>query len=499
MQKRRQRQATLSSMAARMMPPAKSTAQRQRQQQGSLSSFLLNSPNSQGRASRLLLPWEQEHGAAEVRPRLPGTRATNGSAFGDCPLCGRSVALALLPAHVAACGQPAQSARKGQRVPIVANVGMQARDGAHHSRGSAYAACPICLQQVAVMLMDDHMAREHDNEHDSRHDIECGGEQGGTVCAGGAGGKRGIEKEMEEGGAQGAACYTPGQPEGRYLATDFISESEEQAILMALGIDLAKDVDNDCDRCAGDDDDRKGDANTDADADVDNGGGSTGSAGTSTTCVWRVMQRNSCPCPTPALGCLWGVNVDIDRRGLREDPRQPMPSFLLPVVARVEQLMASILRHRARQRGALQQALLPLDMQGEAAQTKPGTGGSRRGALSTVRVNGCNAIAYRRAYGHCLKAHIDDRQLSAEPIATLSLGGSATMTFAHEVRKGVHESRACPQSTRVLLPRRSLQVITGAARYNYTHEIRNEDLHDDLRVSITFRDSRARAPKRTSG
>jgi hypothetical protein len=44
-----------------------------------------------------------------------------------------------------------------------------------------------------------------------------------------------------------------------------------------------------------------------------------------------------------------------------------------------------------------------------------------------------------------------------------------------------------PGQVRVLLPPRCLQVLTGAARYSYTHSIAKEDILDPRRVSITFR------------
>ena len=46
--------------------------------------------------------------------------------------------------------------------------------------------------------------------------------------------------------------------------------------------------------------------------------------------------------------------------------------------------------------------------------------------------NECNAIDYRRDDGHFLTAHVDDRQLSKEPIANLSLAGDCFMTFRNQ-------------------------------------------------------------------
>ena len=96
--------------------------------------------------------------------------------------------------------------------------------------------------------------------------------------------------------------------------------------------------------------------------------------------------------------------------------------------------------------------------------------------------NEANAIDYRRKQGHWLKSHVDDRQLSREPIANLSVAGDCYMTFRNERVVG-------EESKRVLLTRRTLQVLTGKARYDYSHGICNTDLLSDRRVSITMRES----------
>lgn len=49
----------------------------------------------------------------------------------------------------------------------------------------------------------------------------------------------------------------------------------------------------------------------------------------------------------------------------------------------------------------------------------------------------------------------------------------------------------------VYLPRRSLQIQSGATRYNFAHSIRNKNLHHPRRVSITFRESSAPTSKTT--
>jgi alkylated DNA repair dioxygenase AlkB len=93
----------------------------------------------------------------------------------------------------------------------------------------------------------------------------------------------------------------------------------------------------------------------------------------------------------------------------------------------------------------------------------------------------CNAVLYERKKGHWLKAHCDDRQLSDGYVVNLTLLGRATMTF-HQQKK-----KSGPEEIRALLPRRSLQIMSGRWRYDYTHGIAAGDLHDDVRISLNFR------------
>lgn len=100
--------------------------------------------------------------------------------------------------------------------------------------------------------------------------------------------------------------------------------------------------------------------------------------------------------------------------------------------------------------------------------------------MRSVVPNEGNAIEYRRSAGHYLKSHVDDRQLSLEPIANLSLAGDCIMTFTH-TKSG--------REWRVHLPRRCLQILTGAARYDCSHGIDASDVLSDRRVSLTVRHS----------
>jgi len=54
------------------------------------------------------------------------------------------------------------------------------------------------------------------------------------------------------------------------------------------------------------------------------------------------------------------------------------------------------------------------------------------------------------------------------------------------------KTAALAAEVKVRLPRRCLQVQSGAARYNWTHAIAREDLEEPRRVSLTFRENKLR-------
>lgn len=152
---------------------------------------------------------------------------------------------------------------------------------------------------------------------------------------------------------------------------------------------------------------------------------------------WKMKQHSGCHGEKR-----WGVQHELWSRRV-QPPVRPLPHFvkqiLLPKLARVVQM----------------QGCVP---------------------------NEVNAIDYRRKQGHWLKQHADDRQKSKEPISNLSLAGDCYMTFCNEKCKTALASR------KVLLKRGTLQIMTGAARYDFTHGIQNEDLLSDRRVSVTMRE-----------
>ena len=144
-------------------------------------------------------------------------------------------------------------------------------------------------------------------------------------------------------------------------------------------------------------------------------------------------------------GKRWGVHCNLRDRMVSE-PEHPLPWFM-------------------------QKLLLP-----RLKRLKP---------MSGCNPNEANAIDYRRNLRHYLASHVDDRQLSKEPIANLSLAGSCFMTFRNEA----HHRNTAVSMARVYLPRRCLQVLTGKARYDFSHGIAHCDLLSDRRVSVTMRES----------
>ena len=102
-------------------------------------------------------------------------------------------------------------------------------------------------------------------------------------------------------------------------------------------------------------------------------------------------------------------------------------------------------------------------------------------------MNEANAISYSKGLHH-LESHVDDRSLSKEAIVNLSLLGDCLMTFTRvSPPKGLAKGEI-GELKKVLLKRRTLQVLTGEARYGWEHGIRKEDLFGD-RVSVTMRES----------
>ena len=100
------------------------------------------------------------------------------------------------------------------------------------------------------------------------------------------------------------------------------------------------------------------------------------------------------------------------------------------------------------------------------------------GLLQEFTPNEANANCYERGKGMHLTAHFDDRALSGDVLVNLSLRSSCVMTF---------QNPKTGHTVRVELPQRSLQVVSGKARFDYTHGISNTDLQGPVRISITFR------------
>ena len=104
--------------------------------------------------------------------------------------------------------------------------------------------------------------------------------------------------------------------------------------------------------------------------------------------------------------------------------------------------------------------------------------------LAKFAPNEFNANSYVKAQGHFLSRHVDDRQLSGPLLANLSLGSQVAMRYCLE--------KDLTKVVDVTLPRRTLQIIAGKARFDWAHEIPNNLMENSRRVSITMRQSGAK-------
>jgi alkylated DNA repair protein alkB family protein 8 len=139
-----------------------------------------------------------------------------------------------------------------------------------------------------------------------------------------------------------------------------------------------------------------------------------------------------------------------------------MPPWLLSIAARVDASVAQWLRERA------------------------GSEGASASDGDAWALNQCTVNEYPAGQG--IAGHVDTHSAFADGIASLSLGGGATMRFLPAGDKSAPED--------LWLPARSLAVLAGPARYGWTHGIppRKSDAVEGLglvarttRVSLTFR------------
>jgi alkylated DNA repair dioxygenase AlkB len=180
---------------------------------------------------------------------------------------------------------------------------------------------------------------------------------------------------------------------------------------------------------------------------------------------WKASRFNG-----QSYGKRWGVHCNLRDRRV-DSPKHALPSMLLDTVVDHRWDRLSCWR-------------------GNTSTTK---------TPSLLRPNEANAIDYRKSRGDWLQAHVDDRKLSKEPIANLSLAGNCYMTYRRTGTKTPSTAVAAAavgtmDVYKVWLPPRCLQILTGPARYNYTHEIAHEDLQSERRVSITLRESPLTSP-----
>lgn len=77
--------------------------------------------------------------------------------------------------------------------------------------------------------------------------------------------------------------------------------------------------------------------------------------------------------------------------------------------------------------------------------------------------------------GQFISPHIDNIQLFEDNIASISLGSECTIQFINQ-----------NDIYKIVAERRSIIILSGDSRYNYTHEI-IKNSNSGIRVSLTFR------------
>ena len=199
--------------------------------------------------------------------------------------------------------------------------------------------------------------------------------------------------------------------------------------------------------------------------------------------VWKASRFNG-----QSHGKRWGVHCNLRDRRV-DSPEHALPSILMETIVNHDRWdRLSCWWENKKNKSQIRTTL------SSSSSSPPSS--------TVLRPNEANAIDYRKSRGDWLQAHVDDRKLSKESIANLSLAGPCFMTY----RRTGTSAKMTPSSTaeataaaavstrdvfsyKVWLPPRCLQILTGPARYNYTHEIAPLDLPSERRVSLTLRES----------
>jgi alkylated DNA repair protein alkB family protein 8 len=84
---------------------------------------------------------------------------------------------------------------------------------------------------------------------------------------------------------------------------------------------------------------------------------------------------------------------------------------------------------------------------------------------------------YEKDKGHYIYLHTDNRGMFGDTVVSISLLGNCNLVMQNAL-----------EVVYVPFPRRSLLLMTREARYEWKHGIPNEELMDNKRISITFRE-----------
>eukprot|EP00759_Apiculatamorpha_spiralis_P029562 PhF_6_TR31728/c0_g1_i1/m.46692/K10770/ALKBH8; alkylated DNA repair protein alkB homolog 8 len=126
-----------------------------------------------------------------------------------------------------------------------------------------------------------------------------------------------------------------------------------------------------------------------------------------------------------------------------------------------------------------------------------GGGGTFREGKEFVLPTPDQLIVNEYLPGQGISAHVDHTGMFQDGIVSISLGSHCVFRFKEKkstrgTTSGDNEEETNKKTVEVVVPRRSMLVLTGDARYNWTHEIVARKTDKDVgargrRVSLTFR------------
>ena len=341
-------------------------------------------------------------------------------------------------------------------------------------RGSRFVACPACFADVPATLINEHL-----------DDGRCGEREEAT-------------RRRRDGGGGGETAAAAVNVHGQIAHT--ARGTPWRRSMAASGMDALEDDDA---RRRGDDDDDDDDVCVSRDGNDDIANDAPGDASSNVKDTLARLMRASAATSTSNTPSLPGHHLLLDF--ITEDEDNALVAFLDDGERGIHDWKPSTFNgaHRGKAWG-VRVDLKRRTVSPPTREMPPrllAVAEKMRGAhalLARFSPNEANAISYDKRLGDRLLSHVDDRQLSSDVLVNLSLCGECVMTYERTTTRSSGGGTRGSDRVDVRLPRRSLQIQSGDARYAFAHSIANENLLDPRRVSITFRESRTPSTRTTT-